>query len=385
MSSGGGLESKAEFLKGLRVCFLAGTLGQGGAERQLYYILKTLKECGAEVTLFSLTQGEHWERVIGDLGIPVIFVGGSRSRLTRLFAITRAARKFRPDILQSQHFYTNGYSAVAARILGAVAIGAVRGNGAADIQNCGSWLAKACFKLPHFLAANSRAAVQAMISLGCPEDKLHFLPNVIDLNRFHPGSNRGSRQLTILGVGRLGPEKRFDRFLRVLVLLKKSCNIPFRAIIAGDGLLRRELEEMSHSVGLGPHILEFCGSVAEVETLYRKANLLLLTSDHEGTPNVVMEAMASGLPVVSTAVGGVSDLVRHGVTGFLSEPGDDQALADGLGTLLTDEALRLEMSRCGRAFIEKQHALDSLPRQLEGLYRQVVRIAGRASVWPGTT
>src|SRR4051812_48283567 len=73
--------STLDTLRGIRVCFLAGTLGQGGAERQLYYILKTLKESGAEVTLLSLTRGEHWEAVIGGLGVPVKFVGEPASRL----------------------------------------------------------------------------------------------------------------------------------------------------------------------------------------------------------------------------------------------------------------------------------------------------------------
>src|SRR4051812_16885829 len=82
--------STPDTLKGLRICFLAGTLGQGGAERQLYYILKCLTECGAEAHLLCLTKGEHWEAPISDLGIPVHYVGGPSSRFGRLLGIIKA-------------------------------------------------------------------------------------------------------------------------------------------------------------------------------------------------------------------------------------------------------------------------------------------------------
>lgn len=360
-------------LPGLRVCFLAGTLGQGGAERQLFYVASALKSAGAEVLVLTLASGEIWESRLQAIGIPVKFVGGSASRLRRLLSVTKAVRAFRPGIIQSQHFYTNGYSAVAARLIRARAIGAVRGSGSADVQNCGRWLAKSCLSFPHLLAVNSRATIRVLVSLGCPEHKLHYLPNVIDLAHFHPGETNSGHPLTILGVGRLGPEKRFDRFLRVLALLHNSCNVPFRALIAGGGQLRGELEQMARTSGLYPDTVQFCGSVADVNVLYRKADLLLLTSDHEGTPNVVMEAMASGLPVVATAVGGVPDLVQNDATGFLVEPGDDQGLAEAISKLLRDDALRLEMSRRARAFVSARHAMNSLPAQLEVLYWRVLQ------------
>ena len=129
-----------QVLRGLRICFLAGTLGQGGAERQLFYIASALKQSGAEVLVLSLTQGEFWEARLQAVGIPVKFVGGSASRFRRLLSVTKAVRAFRPDIIQSQHFYTNGYSAVAARLIRARAIGAVRGSGSADMKDCGTWL-----------------------------------------------------------------------------------------------------------------------------------------------------------------------------------------------------------------------------------------------------
>src|SRR5215510_2403397 len=101
----------------LNICFVAGTLGQGGAERQLYYMLRELRENGATPRLLSLTRGEFWESRISELGVPITWIGESPSRLKRLSKIIATLRAEPPDVLQSQHFYTNLYVAGAARAL----------------------------------------------------------------------------------------------------------------------------------------------------------------------------------------------------------------------------------------------------------------------------
>src|SRR6266566_5056505 len=96
-------------LRGLKVCFLAGTLGQGGAERQLFYMLTALKHSGALPRVLSLTEGEHWHERIESLGVPVTWVGQSRFRLERLRKIVEELKRDPPDIFQSQHFFANIY------------------------------------------------------------------------------------------------------------------------------------------------------------------------------------------------------------------------------------------------------------------------------------
>src|SRR5262245_17804632 len=95
-------------LSRLKLCFLAGTLEQGGAERQLYYILEALCQAGANPRLLSLDQGGFWEPKLQELGVRVTWVGAG-SRWQRLLRIVKELRKDCPDILQSQHFYTNAY------------------------------------------------------------------------------------------------------------------------------------------------------------------------------------------------------------------------------------------------------------------------------------
>src|SRR5262249_14410218 len=104
-------------LRGLKVCFLAGTLEHGGAERQLLYMLEALCRCGAVPRVLCLDRGEFWEAAIHVLGVPLTGVGERPPRLDRLFRIVKELQKDPPDILQSQHFFANAYAGMAARLL----------------------------------------------------------------------------------------------------------------------------------------------------------------------------------------------------------------------------------------------------------------------------
>src|SRR5213593_4389041 len=129
-------------LAGMKVSFVAGTLGQGGAERQLFYMVKALVETGARPRVLCLTRGEFWEERITSLGVPVTWVGERPSRLARTRAIVAELKRERPDILQSQHFYTNLYVVAAARVLGVREIGAIRCNAAWEVSDLGDTLGR---------------------------------------------------------------------------------------------------------------------------------------------------------------------------------------------------------------------------------------------------
>src|ERR1051326_8617602 len=96
-------------LSKLKICYLAGTLGQGGAERQLFYAIQALRQSGAAVQILSLDRGGFWEDPIKELGVSVTWVGQDRSRFKRICRIVKHLKKEPADILQSQHFYTNAY------------------------------------------------------------------------------------------------------------------------------------------------------------------------------------------------------------------------------------------------------------------------------------
>ncbi|MGH7603728.1 MAG: glycosyltransferase [Gemmatimonadaceae bacterium] len=359
-------------LTGLRICFVAGTLGQGGAERQLYYMLRALKDNGAVPRVLSLTRGEYWEDRIRALGIPVTWVGQTHSRLQRLRAIIREVQREPAEILQSQHFYTNIYVAAAARFLGIREIGALRSDAINEVgANSGplGWLS---LRAPRAIAANSKQAIENAVRLGMTRSRLNFLPNVVDTSQFAPGMRRSRQRIRVLTIGRIVPQKRLDRFLRTVAAVQKCVPGRVQGVLVGDGPARASLESGVLESGMAPESVEFHGLQSDVADFYHNADVFLLTSDWEGTPNVVLEAMASGLPVVATRVGGVSALIRHGETGYLVDPENEASLADAVRDLIEDREKRIQFGDRARRFVEQQHALPALAAELRQLYNRVL-------------
>ena len=354
-------------LSHLRVSFVAGTLAQGGSERQLYYMARSLARAGATTQVLCLTQGEFWQEKIEAAGVPVRWVGRSRSKLARLTAIVEELRRFKPSVLQSQHFYTNPYVLFAARWLGIPEVGAIRSATRwAVARNFASLRRFSLLRLRH-IATNSRESLEEAIELGVPASRLTLVPNVIDTGQFRPAARPQDAPVQLLSVGRLGPEKRHDLFLDVLARAR-AASPSLTGRIAGSGVLRETLEAQAASLGLTPGHVVFSGSQANMTEAYQQASMLVLTSDHEGSPNVVLEAMACGLPVVATRVGGVPDLVEHERTGLICPCGDVEALTAAVLRLAGNPALRREMGGRARLVAEERHSDSLLPLWLKDLY-----------------
>jgi glycosyltransferase involved in cell wall biosynthesis len=355
---------------GLKICFLAGTLAKGGAECQLFYMVRALRQNGACPRVLCFRKGEYWERPISQLGVPVTPVG--RSRVGRIREIIRELRADRPDVLQSAHFYTNGYVQIAARVLGIREIGAIRCDLTSELSGRHAWLRRASLSALREIAANSRAAIESAGKLRLSRARLMFLPNVVDTDQFRPAPRKPARTIAVLGAGRLAEQKRFDRFLRVAARVRQTAGPQLRMLIAGDGPLRAALHEMAVTLGFNRDEVEFAGHIDDMRDLYRSADVFLLTSDYEGTPNVVLEAMASGLPVIATRVGDVPHLITDGVTGFLADPNDEDRIAETLARLVSDPALRDGVGRAAREHIVAKHSVLNMPLYLHTLYGGVL-------------
>ena len=359
-------------LAGLRVTLLAGTLGQGGSERQLYYAAATLRRAGASPQVLSLTKEEFWEDPLRDLGVPVTWVGVRPGRAARLAAVARAAARHRPDLLQSFHFYANPYAAMAARMLRIPDLGAVRSSGTADLASVGGLLGKMCLRLPRLLVANSEAAIDNLLRMGVSRQRLWLLPNVIDTAAFAPAMPLDpSRPFTVAAVGRLVPQKRFDRAIRVIASLGARLERKVQLVIAGDGPQRAALDAIVADHGLGDRVT-FTGVLADIRPVLQRADCLLLTSDYEGTPNVILEAMALGRPVVATDVGGIRRIVEPSQTGLLAPPDDEAALCAALAHIAEDPALAQYLGAQARLRVERFHSLSRLSDNLRLLYGEVL-------------
>ncbi|HYD46839.1 MAG TPA: glycosyltransferase family 4 protein [Terriglobales bacterium] len=197
----------------------------------------------------------------------------------------------------------------------------------------------------------------------------------VDIDRFVP-SPRSSRETPrILSVGRLCEQKGFDVLLRACALLARE-GVAFRCDIVGDGPLREPLEALVAELELGERV-RFVGRAFQEELPghYAAADIFALAckrasdNDRDGIPNTLMEAMASGLPVVSTRFSGVPELVLDGTTGLLAPPEDPAAFADGLRRLLADAELRWQLGNAGRMRVTREFSLERAAAELIGFFR----------------
>lgn len=364
-------------LAGLRVTLLAGTLGQGGAERQLFYAVATLARAGAHPRVLTLGRGEFWEGPLRELGVPVEWVGARASRAARLTTIVGAVARHRPHVLQSYHFYANPYAALAARALRVPDLGAIRSNGIADLASVSGGLGRLCLRLPRLLVANSQSALTNLQALGIPAHRLRLLPNVIDTAAFGPAAwTDRTGPFKVATIARLSGEKRLDRALRVFADLKARVTRRVFLTIVGQGPLRADLEGLVTTLGLGDTVT-FAGPLADVRPVLRDVDCLLLTSDSEGTPNVILEAMAAARPIVATAVGGVGALVDPHHTGFLCAADDEAGLCSALVALANEPDLAERLGRSARQRVEASFGLPTLEVTLRQLYGDIVPPARR--------
>jgi glycosyltransferase involved in cell wall biosynthesis len=356
-------------LAGLRVGILAGHLELGGAERQLYYIARALQGAGADAHIYCLTRGEYWEERIRQLGVPVTWVGRHTSRLLRLAEIVRVVKANRPDILQSIHFYTNLYVVGAARLLRIPELGAVRSNALGEVGAHGRLLGPLSLRAPRVLVANSHRGIENAARLGLPRERIRILRNVVDTALFRPQPHpNGTVRLLSVGVR---TAKRVDRFLSILARVRERARTPVEGVIIGDGPTVPALRDQARALNLLTGGVRFVGEVPVTAADYGRAEILVLTSNREGTPNVILEAMACSLPVVATVVGDVPELVTSD-TGFMRPQEDEAGLVDDIVALVDDEPLRRRMGTRARQLVEDSYALDRLPGALADLYGHVL-------------
>lgn len=212
-----------------------------------------------------------------------------------------------------------------------------------------------------------------------PRNKCSIIPLGLELEQFLKAKGYKNikdtlqidKDALLIGiVGRLVKVKNHRMFLDVAKRTReKSPDIKVRFLIVGDGTLKKELEAYARKLGIEDLVI-FTGWRADLVDIYKSLDIVCLTSLNEGTPISLIEAMASGRPVVSTDVGGVKDIVVHGESGFLSPSGDGEAFTSHLLTLLRDREKRDQMGTFGRAYVSESFPKERLLKDIEDLYEK---------------
>ena len=300
-------------------------------------------------------------------------------------ALVRIMRRASPRVVHTHSWGTLCEGYVAARLAGVPVL--IHGeHGTLETRRLNRLVQRWVWRrVDQVLAVSSLLARRMAATIGFPVDRIRVIRNGVDLDRFGTLGRTEARRvlgldpsaLLVGTVGRLVPVKDHATLLYAAVHLG-SRGLRCEVVIAGDGPLREATTTLAGELGLGrTHLL---GHRPDVERVLAALDVFVLPSRSEGLSNTILEAMASGLPVVATRVGGAEELVEEGATGLLVPPGEPAALADALGRLLVAPDLRRVMGAAGRRRAGREFALAGMIREYQELYvaRGVSRMPGRA-------
>ncbi len=247
------------------------------------------------------------------------------------------------------------------------------------LRRAASTLVDACVAVTPALAALARTNHE------CNPALLRVIPNGIDMARFAPRAEARSRIRASLGipeqawvvgtVGRLAPEKDQALLIEAMAPLLDARR---HLVIVGDGPERQALVKHAQATLRGEFV-HLTGACSNVHEMLAAFDVFVLTSKTEGLPLVLLEAMATELPVVSTAVGGIPDVIDHGATGFLFRPGGRNGLTKELVELFGSPTIGRQVGVRGRLAIAQSHSLDRMSQSYDALYREVAVSSRRES------
>lgn len=230
------------------------------------------------------------------------------------------------------------------------------------------------------VALSDRLRLDLERYVGIPRDKVQVIYNGVDFERFAHGSRAAARRSLGLGdalvvgsVGRLVSVKNYDLLLRAVAGLM---DIRAELVLVGDGPERPALERRASELGLSGRV-HFTGHRDDVAGLMAAFDIFVLPSISEGMSNTLLEAMAAGLPVIASAVGGNTEIVRAGLEGMIFESGNERELTAALNDLAADRGLRESLGRQGRERAQRDFSMPAMVTAYEALYRGVMAQKGR--------
>jgi glycosyltransferase involved in cell wall biosynthesis len=350
----------------LRVAHVTFGMDMGGLEKLLVEFARHADRSRFDLHFISLGHRGVIADEIEAAGWPVTALGiptGLHPRLA--WRLTRLLRRLGTDVVHTHDERPHIYGTVAGRLAGATRVIHTRHGRALNISPRQRIVVRLlALGVDRFVCVSEDVA-RLSIAHGVPARKVCTVWNGIDLTRFACRGPCPGGPAVI--VGRLNPEKDHATLLRAVDRVVRT-DPSFRLEIAGEGPCREDLYRLAGERSLAGHV-RFLGQVQDIPTLLGRAGLFVLSSLSEGVSLTLLEAMASGLPVVATRVGGNPEVVADGQTGRLVPSADPEALAAALLELWRDPDAGRRMGAAGRARVERHFDVTGMVAAYESLYR----------------
>ncbi|HJP91473.1 MAG TPA: glycosyltransferase [Pyrinomonadaceae bacterium] len=360
---------------------------EGGSERQMIQMVKLLRDSGDyDVHVAAVSSGGVLTPDVERLQLPIVyfpltsFHDANTLRQTRRFV--SYLKKHQIRIVHSHDFYSNIFAMSGSTLAG------IRGRIASKRETTGTRtprqtiIERYAFRLAHAVVANAAAVKQQLVEQGVSGEKVEIIYNGIDLTRFQQNGHASEalQRLNLASVqGRplITMVANFEfRIKDHPMLLRAAQRVKAEVpealfVMAGEGELREQTQKLAEQLGLKETCL-FVGRCASVPDLLAASDICVLSSQAEGFSNSILEYMAAGRAVVATDVGGASEAILEGETGYLVKAGDDQAMAQRIISLLRDPDRRRTMGSNGRRLVEQRFSCESRLANTSALYQKFI-------------
>ncbi|HJZ69893.1 MAG TPA: glycosyltransferase [Blastocatellia bacterium] len=365
-----------------RVLHLIDSFEIGGTERQAVELLKRLDRERYDVRLAVLRKGgpffneiEPLFPVVPEFPLNSFYDANAVKQLARLCALMLRERI---DILHAHDFYSGFIGSAGARLVGVKVIACQRH---LKLSNRRVHLGgtRAIHRLAHRILVNSQAIREKIVEHDTARaEKIVVINNGVEIAEPSAPARDELRcelglasNVKLIGmVARLQEVKGHRFFIEAAARISRS-GVDAHFVLVGDGPLRSEIEKQIDDLGITTRV-HLLGDRTDVARLVSAFDLLVLASLHEGLPNAVMEAMAAGVPVVATAVGGAKELILDGETGYLAPPSNAAALAERIAFALGDETERVRITNAARNHIAASFGMERMVESVERLYDELM-------------
>jgi len=361
------------------IAILAGQLVVGGAERQLYLWLANLDRERFNPIVLTLHPGfgDYWEKPIEDLIIPLFRINQRNNRISRLREIQQILQPFQPQLVHGWHLFSGAYASLVAPHFKAKSLVGIRSS-FESIQN--SLELRIAQYFADAFIANSESAAARIKSEKPSIRHVYVVPNAViaDFESRETVRQRLIRELGLrpdalwlVAVGRLEQLKHFDELLEVAASLQdKQCN--FHLILIGGGPEESALIQLSQQLHL-KDCVRFTGEIPNAIRLLKGFDIFCMTSFLEGLPNVVMEAAAAGLPIVTWQLPFYEELLTPGETALMAAPGDRASFEQAVQAFINDQHLRERLGAAAQAQVTEKFSLDHYIQNMTKVYETMLQ------------
>lgn len=366
-----------------KILHILPNFGLGGAEQLVVDLMEATDKERFEVAAVSLypESGTILEKEIREKELQVYFLNKHRGLDLRMIPqLYRLFRIFRPDVVHT-HLYALRYTLLPTLFCRIpVRVHTVHNVAQKEVDRVGKLVHWIAFRLgkvvPVSISREVANTVRAVYGRGIHTPVIYNgIPTKWFVSSAGQDNTKKEKDVVLLHVGRFAPQKNHLFLIEAFALAAKE-HPTMQLWLVGDGPLRPAVEKAVVEVRLEGKV-SFLGIRDDVPKLLAASDVLVLSSDYEGVPLTVLEAMAAGKPVIATAVGGVPELVEDEVTGILVPPRNPEALARGILRLARDPDLRQRMGKAAQERALARFDISRTAREYEALYLKLLKEYGR--------